>query len=154
MNMKNLISILSLMLAAVSCSMFDEAIESPSKSTYADDVVFSNYTLAEYSVFGIGEIVGHTNSYRARLHCFYGMNTDVETYSSNSAGSLDKDLSAADDRVRMSEYNSSTNDNQLNTSTNGYNEIVAGIERANLCIKGLRAYGNVDNDKDMSYLPG
>ena len=152
--MKNLISILSLMLAAVSCSMFDEAIESPSKSTYADDVVFSNYTLAEYSVFGIGEIVGHTNSYRARLHCFYGMNTDVETYSSNSAGSLDKDLSAADDRVRMSEYNSSTNDNQLNTSTNGYNEIVAGIERANLCIKGLRAYGNVDNDKDMSYLLG
>ncbi|MBR5702634.1 MAG: RagB/SusD family nutrient uptake outer membrane protein [Bacteroidales bacterium] len=152
--MKKIISILALVLAAASCSLFDEAIESPSKSTYADDIVFSNYTLAEYSVFGIGEIVSHTNSYRARLHCFYGMNTDVETYSSNSAGILDKDLAAADDRVRMSEYNSSTNDNQLNTATNGYNEIVAGIERANLCIKGLRAYGNVDSDKDMSYLLG
>lgn len=152
--MKKIFYIIVLVLAAVSCSMFDEAIESPSKSTYADDIVFSNYTLAEYSVFGIGEIVSHTNSYRARLHCFYGMNTDVETYSSNSAGILDEKLSSADDRVRMSEYNSLTNDNQLNTATNGYNEIVAGIERANLCIKGLRAYGNVDADKDMSYLLG
>ena len=62
--MKKYISILATAIIAASCSLFDNAIESPSQSTYADDVVFSNYTLAEYSVYGIGEIVSHTNSYR------------------------------------------------------------------------------------------
>ena len=152
--MKKYISILATAIIAASCSLFDNAIESPSQSTYADDVVFSNYTLAEYSVYGIGEIVGHTNSYRGRLHLFYGMNTDIETYSSNSAGNDDAGLDAVDDRIRMSEYNSTPNDTQMNTSTNGYNEIVTGIERANLCIQGLRAYGKVDSDKEMSYLLG
>lgn len=154
MKMKKIISILAVVLIAASCNVFDNLIESPSQSTYADDVVFSNYTLAEYSVYGIGEIVGHTNSYRGRLHLFYGMNTDIETYSSNSAGTDDAGLDAVDDRIRMSEYNSTPNDTQMNTSTNGYNEIVTGIERANLCIQGLRAYGKVDSDKEMSYLLG
>ena len=54
----------------------------------------------------------------------------------------------------MAEYNGTIFDKQNNTTTNAYNEIVAGIERANLCIKGLRAYGNVDGDRDMSYLLG
>ena len=152
--MKKIFTILAIALLAASCNTLDNLIESPSQSTYADDVVFANYTLAEYSVYGIGEIVGHTNSYRGRLHLFYGMNTDIETYSSNSAGTDDTGLDAVDDRIRMSEYNSTPNDTQMNTSTNGYNEIVTGIERANLCIQGLRAYGKVDSDKDMSYLLG
>ena len=153
MNMKKYIYILAAALVAASCSMFDNAIESPSQSTYADDVVFSNYTLAEYSIFGISEIVGHTNSYRGRVHLFYGMNTDIETYSSNSAGTDDSGLDAVDDRIRMSEYNSTPNDTQLNTTTNSYNEIVTGIERANLCIQGLRQYADL-SDKDMAYLLG
>ncbi|MBR5925140.1 MAG: RagB/SusD family nutrient uptake outer membrane protein [Bacteroidales bacterium] len=152
--MKKIFTILAIALLAASCNTLDNLIESPSQSTYADDVVFANYTLAEYSVYGIGEIVGHTNSYRGRLHLFYGMNTDIETYSSNSAGTDDSGLDAVDDRIRMSEYNSTPNDTQMNTSTNGYNEIVTGIERANLCIQGLRAYGKVDSDKNMSYLLG
>ena len=151
--MKKYIYILASALVAASCSMFDNAIESPSQSTYADDVVFSNYTLAEYSIFGISEIVGHTNSYRGRVHLFYGMNTDIETYSSNSAGTDDSGLDAVDDRIRMSEYNATPNDTQLNTTTNAYNEIVTGIERANLCIQGLRQYADL-SDKDMAYLLG
>lgn len=151
--MKKYIYILAAALVAASCSMFDNAIESPSQSTYADDVVFSNYTLAEYSIFGISEIVGHTNSYRGRVHLFYGMNTDIETYSSNSAGTDDGGLDAVDDRIRMSEYNATPNDTQLNTTTNAYNEIVTGIERANLCIQGLRQYADL-SDKDMAYLLG
>ncbi|MBQ9653726.1 MAG: RagB/SusD family nutrient uptake outer membrane protein [Bacteroidales bacterium] len=152
--MKKYISILVGILAAMSCSMLDSAIDSPSQSSYADDVVFSNYTLAEYNIFGIGEICGHTNSYRGRIHAFYGTNTDIETYSSNSSGIEDSGLDAADDRIRMAEYNATINDTQNNTATNAYNEIVAGIERANLCIRGLRTYGNVENDKDMAYLLG
>lgn len=152
--MKKYISILAAVLVAASCNVWDPVLDSPSQSSYADDVVFSNYTLAEYNIFGIGEVCGHTNSYRGRIHLFYGTNTDIETYSSNSAGINDADWDSADDRVRMAEYNGTIFDKQNNTTTNAYNEIVAGIERANLCIKGLRTYGNVDGDRDMSYLLG
>ena len=152
--MKKYISILATALAAVSCNLFDPLLEAPSQSSYSDDVVFSNYTLAEYNIFGIGEIFGHTNAYRGRVHLYYGTNTDIETYSSNSAGIEDSGLDAADDRIRMAEYNSTINDGTNNTADNAYNEIMTGIERANLCISGLRTYGNVDADRDMSYLLG
>ena len=152
--MKKYISILATALAAVSCNLFDPLLDAPSQSSYSDDVVFSNYTLAEYNIFGIGEIFGHTNAYRGRAHAFYGTNTDLETYSSNSVGVEDTGLDAADDRIRMAEYNSTINDTQNNTADNVYNEVMTGIERANLCITGLRTYGNVDADSDMSYLLG
>lgn len=152
--MKKYITILAAVLAAVSCNVMDPVLESPSQSSYADDVVFSNYTLAEYNIFGIAEVCGHTNSYRGRIHAFYGTNTDIETYSSNSSGIEDGAWDSADDRIRMAEYNGTIFDTQNNTTTNCYNEIVAGIERANLTIKGLRAYGNVVENRDMSYLLG
>ena len=154
MNMKKSIFILAAAWAAASCNLLDPVLESPSQSSYSEDVVFSNYTLAEYNIFGIGEIFGHTNAYRGRAHAFYGTNTDIETYSSSSVGTDDAGLDAADDRVRMAEYNATINDTQNNTADNVYNEVMTGIERANLCIRGLRTYGHVDEDRDMSYLLG
>ena len=152
--MKKYISILFAVVLAASCNVMDNALEAPSQSAYAEDVVFSNYTLAEYNVFGIGEVCGHTNSYRGRIHLFYGMNTDLETYSSNSAGSADNALESVEIRVRMAEYNDAPNNTQMSTATNAYNELVTGIERANLCIRGLRTYGDIENDADMAYLLG
>ena len=52
--MKKYISILAAVLVAASCNVWDPVLDSPSQSSYADDVVFSNYTLAEYNIFGIG----------------------------------------------------------------------------------------------------
>ena len=152
--MKKYISILFAVVLAASCNVMDNALEAPSQSAYAEDVVFSNYTLAEYNVFGIGEVCGHTNSYRGRIHLFYGMNTDLETYSSNSAGSADNALESVEIRIRMAEYNDAPNNTQMSTATNAYNELVTGIERANLCIRGLRTYGDIENDADMAYLLG
>ncbi len=159
--MKKYISILFAVVLAASCNVLDNALEAPSQSAFADDVVFSNYGMAENSVFGIGEIMGHTNSYRARLHLFYGTNTDLETYSSSSLNIADERLASADDRIRMSEYNSAINDTQMDTrnantgaANNGYVEIATGIERANLCIAGLRQHGNIEKDPDMAYLLG
>ena len=137
---------------AVSCNALDNALDAPSKSSYSDDVVFSNYALAEYNVFGIGEVFGHQNSYRGRVHLLYGFNTDIELRNTSSIG--DANAATSDDRYRTAEYNSTPNDTQNNTSTNAYNEIVTGIERANLCIQGLRKYGNVANDSDMAQLLG
>lgn len=142
----------ALALAATACNSFDKVLDAPSQSSYSDDVVFSNYALAEYNVFGIGEIFGHTNSYRGRVHLIYGFNTDIELRNSSSIGEANP--ATADDRYRAAEYNSTPNDSQNNTSTNAYNEIVTGIERANLCIKGLRQYGNVEVNPDMAQLLG
>ena len=126
-----------LFTAVLSCNTLDNILEAPSQSAFADDVVFADYSLAEYNVYSIGEIVGHTNSYRARLHLFYGTNTDLETYSSSSVAVANEKLAGTDDRIRMSEYNSTISDTQMNTrnqqgaANNGYVEIVSGIERAN-----------------------
>lgn len=153
MKNKPIIAIVAaLALAATACNTFDKTLDAPSQSSYSDDVVFSNYALAEYNVFGIGEIFGHTNSYRGRVHLIYGFNTDIELRNSSSIG--ETNAATADDRYRAAEYNSTPNDSQNNTSTNAYNEIVTGIERANLCITGLRKYGNVETNPDMAQLLG
>lgn len=150
--MKKYISILMCAILAAACSMFDGVLDAPTQSSYADNIVFSNYTTAEYNIFSISEVCGHTDSYRGRLHLFYGTNTDLEFY--NAFSYAQTDGAKADDRIRMAEYNDYIANGQNNKATNAYNEIVAGIERANLCISGLRQYGNVGSDKDMAYLLG
>lgn len=148
----NIAVLATFVFGASACEVFDKPLDAPSQSSYSDDVVFSNYALAEYNVFGIAEIFGHTNSYRGRVHLLYGFNTDIELRNTSSIG--DANAATSDDRYRAAEYNSTPNDTQNNTSTNAYNEIVSGIERANLCIQGLRKYGNTGNDPDMAHLLG
>ena len=82
--MKKYISILMCAILAAACSMFDGVLDAPTQSSYADNIVFSNYTTAEYNIFSISEVCGHTDSYRGRLHLFYGTNTDLEFYNAFS----------------------------------------------------------------------
>lgn len=118
-------------------------LDTSSPSTFDESTVFSNYTLAEYNIFSISEVFGHTNCYRGRYLPWYGFNTDVEFYNgTNSAG------------YELAGYNTLPNNSQMNLSNGPYNEMYIGVERANLCINGLRTYGNVENDKDMAYLLG
>lgn len=118
-------------------------LEQPSPSTFDESTVFSQYALAEYNVFSISEVLGHTNCYRGRYLPWYGFNNDVEWYNgTNSAG---KDLT---------QYNTLPNNSQLNLANGPYNEMYIGVERANLCISGLRKYGDVENNQDMRYLLG
>ena len=42
----------------------------------------------------------------------------------------------------------------MNLDNGPYNEMFVGVERANLAIEGLRAYGDVENQPDMAYLLG
>ena len=123
-----------------SCS---DLLETSSPSTFDESTVFSNYTLAEYNVFSISEVFGHTNCYRGRYLPWYGFNTDIEWYNgTNSAGN------------ELAGYNTLSNNSQLNLSNGPYNEMYIGVERANLCINGLRTYGNVEKDDEMAYLLG
>ena len=129
-------------------SCLNDALDVENQSSFNGEKVFSQYQTAEFAVIGIGEIFAHTNSYNARLNHFYGYNTDIELKMGSSVSG------AKSEEVELSEYNTQTNNSSLNTSGNGYNEIMIGVERANLAVQNLRAYGNTANDRDMAYLLG
>ncbi|HIR32747.1 MAG TPA: RagB/SusD family nutrient uptake outer membrane protein [Candidatus Coprenecus merdigallinarum] len=146
--MKTNIKIFASMLAAAavmslsSCSedgFFD--VKAPSAADETN--VYSDYTLSEYAIFSIAETFGHTNNYRGRFLPWYGFNTDIEWYNgTNTTGK------------QLTQYDPTTNNTQMNLDNGPYNEMFVGIERANLAIEGLRAYGDVENRPEMAYLLG
>ena len=149
--MKNYIklSIMSLSLAGLmtSCDM-----DAPTQSTLDESSVFSQYSLAESEIMSIHVSFGETNSYRGRFLPFYGLNTDLET-GSGTQPSYNKAMSY-DDKASLWAYNTLPTNGQMNTENNAYSKFYEGIERANLAIKGIRQYGNVENNKDMAQLLG
>lgn len=128
--------------AATSCS---DVLESETKSSFDESIVFSNYTLSQYNVFSIVEVFGHTNCYRGRYLPWYGFNNDTEWYNSITGNQANLDLA---------QYSVASNNTNMNLDNGPYNEMYVGVERANLCIKGLRTYGKCDTDPDMAYLLG
>ncbi len=144
--MKEMKKFAYILLIALSTTLFScsDILESETKSAFDESVVFSNYTLAEYNVFSISETFGHTNNYRGRFLPWYGFNTDAEWYVSTTI----------DNKSEIATYAITVNNAQLNLDNGPYNEIYAGIERANICISGLRKYGDIENKADMAYLLG
>ena len=146
--MKKLAYLLTICLSSTmlfSCSNLDSMLDTESKSEFDASVVFSNYTLAEYNIFSISETFGHTNNYRGRFIPWYGFNTDAEWFNDGTSSSDKADIGA---------YSILINNSQLNLENGPYNEMFAAIERANLCIEGLRTYGDIENKADMAYLLG
>ena len=133
-------------LAAMSVTSCQDALTTSSPSAFDDKNVFAQYELAEFNVFSIYEVFGHTNSHRGRYLPWYGFNTDIEIYLHNGQ--------KFDDKSGIAQYDIKTNNSQLNLASGPYNELMVGIERANLCVKGLRTYGNVENDPQMASLLG
>ena len=144
--MKNYIklSIVALSLAGVtSCDM-----DAPSISSLDESSVFATYSLAEAEIMSIHVSFGETNSYRGRFLPYYGINTDVEwiitpTYTDRLA-----------DKFSLANYDTQPGNGQMNGETNAYAKFYEGIERANLAIKGLRQYGDIENKPEMAQLLG
>ena len=132
------------MLAAASMTSCQDGLTTPTQSSFDESVVFSNYTLAEYNIFGIYEVFGHTNCHRGRYLPWYGFNTDIELYNNTSS----------DSKSQIARYSSTSTNDQLNLANGPYNELMGGIERANLCINGIRTYGNPAANADMAALLG
>ncbi|HET7732916.1 MAG TPA: RagB/SusD family nutrient uptake outer membrane protein [Paludibacter sp.] len=145
--MKNIIIksfvILSLVGFISSCS---DVLEAPTKSSMDEMVIFSTPILAEGAVMGIHQSLAETNSYRGRFIPFYGLNTDVEWLNSSEPLTEDKALLTA--------YNPNVSSSNMNTDNNAWAKMYEGIERANICIKGLRAYGNVAHDAVLAHWLG
>ncbi|MBZ4676362.1 MAG: RagB/SusD family nutrient uptake outer membrane protein [Anaerophaga sp.] len=127
----------------VSC---EDVLEVESESSLDESVVFSNPSLAEGAVAGIIHSFGETNSYRGRYILYYGMNTDTEVTHSL------KDVDG--DKARLSNYNTNVNNSNMNTENNAWAKFYEGIERANIAIRGLRTYGDVENNEYMAQLLG
>jgi len=144
MNMKKILFILSLVFAGllVSCETF---LDAPSQSTFDESLIFSDPTLAASAIDGIKVPFGETNSYRGRFLTHYGSNTDIEW--NNSSGTISA-------RTDLARYVNSPINTDMNTSNNAWAQMYSGIERANICIRGLRAFGNPLPGNEMGQLLG
>ena len=144
--MKNYIKISILSLSLVGLASCD--MDAPSISTLDESSVFATYSLAESEVMSIHVSFGETNSYRGRFLPYYGVNSDVEW---GNAPSYADRLS---DKQSLWNYSTQPANGQMNTTNNAYAKFYEGIERANLAIKGIREYGNIESNPDMRHLLG
>jgi hypothetical protein len=123
-------------------------MDAPSISTLDESSVFATYSLAESEVMSIHVSFGETNSYRGRYLPYYGVNSDVEW--GNAPSYADR----VSDKQSLWNYSTQAANGQMNTNNNAYAKFYEGIERANLAIKGIRQYGNIENNPDMRHLLG
>ena len=131
------------LMGLASCDM-----DAPSISTLDESSVFATYSLAESEVMSIHVSFGETNSYRGRFLPYYGVNSDVEW--GNAPSYADR----VSDKQSLWNYSTQAANGQMNTANNAYAKFYEGIERANLAIKGIRQYGNIENNADMRHLLG
>ncbi len=130
--------------ALTACNDFFEA---PSKSSLDESVIFSIPGLAQGAVDGVLIPMMETNSYRGRYLPMYGTNTDVEWY--NNSQNLDNTSALATYFAEAAEPHGSA---QMNVANSAWAMMYSGIERANICIRGLRNYGNPTGNAEMGEL--
>lgn len=136
-------SIMAVAAASLMTLSCNSILETESPSSFDDKTVYSNYTLAEETIFAIHQKFSEQNSYRGRFLPWYGFNTDTEWYLASKPG---------DAKTQLVAYDTQTNDSQMNATKNPYSDMYSAIEVANLTIAGLGEYGNVENDPDMAFL--
>jgi len=145
--MKNKIKISLLSLTVLGLASCD--LDAPTLSTLDESTMFSTYALAEAEVMAVNVSFAEQNSYRGRYLPYYGLNNDVEV-----GNSPDFNKSNDGGKYDLWTYNTQATNSQMNTENNAYAMFYQGIERANLAIKGIRQYGNIENNKDMAHLLG
>lgn len=144
--MKKIITLSLIVTASLTTWSCKDILEAPTKSSLDESVIFSTPSLAEGVIPGILQSFGETNSYRGRYLVYYGTNTDVEVYSALKT--------INDDKSRLGNYNTNVQNDQMNTENNAWAKFYEGIERANMAIRGLRNYGNVESNPAMAQVLG
>ena len=143
--MKHTILIATILLAGLFTSCQDDYLDAPAESTLIEADIFSNLELAKGAVDGIKIPFAETNSYRGRFLPMYGLNTDVEWNNSSQSVSTTTDLAT---------YDILPTNSQMNSMDNAWAMMFSGIERANICIRGLRNYSDAKPGTDFGYLLG
>ncbi|MBZ4036779.1 RagB/SusD family nutrient uptake outer membrane protein [Flavobacterium sp. 17A] len=146
--MKHKIIIAGLIISALfsSCQQFeDDYLDTDAPSTLDPALIFSEPALAKGAVDGIKVPFAETNSYRGRFLPYYGLNTDTEWYNTSQT---------AGDKADLCVYDAKPSNTEMNTTNNAYSMMFSGIERANVCIKGMRQYGDPKPGNEMGQLLG
>ena len=143
--MKKIIYILSAAIIAICAPSCESLLDSTSPSAFDSETIFSNYDLAELQLFSALQSLGETNSYRGRYLPWIGLNSDIEWYNT---------YKPTDDKYQIAGYTVLPNNSQLNLANGPFAKMYEGIERLNLCIEGVRAYGKPKENADMAYLLG
>ena len=146
--MKKIIIISGLILSGffTSCQdSIDEFLEAPTKSSLDESVIFSTPALAAGAVDGIKIPFAETNSYRGRFLPYYGLNTDVEWFNASQTD---------DNKSQLCTYSATANNTEMNTSNNAWAMMYSGIERANICVQGLRKFGDPKPGTELGQLLG
>ena len=143
--MKKIVNILFAVLVAVMAVSCEKFLDSKSPSTFDAATVYSNYSLTENTIFSISQSFGETNNYRGRYLSWIGLNSDIEWYNT---------YKPTDEKYQIAGYAQLPNNGQLNLNNGPFAKMYEAIERANLCIEGIREYGNPEENKDMAYLLG
>lgn len=143
--MKKIVYILAILLA-VGMTSCEDYLDTPTKSSLDEMVIFSTPDLAKGAVDGIKVPFAETNGHRGRFLPWYGMNTDIEWYNLSER--------YPDGQSDLAVYGAQANNNQMNTTNNAWAQMYSGIERANICIRGLRTYGNPEPGTELGYLLG
>ena len=145
--MKKIIYSFFVMLSMVGImSSCDDILDAPTKSTMDEALIFSTPELAEGAIAGIIQSFCETNSYRGRYLVHYGNNNDCEVTNSLRT--------TTGDAARLANYSTLASNSQMNTENNAYAKFYEGIERANLAIRGIRTYGDVENRPEMAQILG
>ena len=135
-----MVTVAALIFAASSCETF---LDSESESSFEPAMVYSNYDLAESTIFSISHSMGETNSYRGRYLSWIGLNSDIEWYNT---------YKPTDEKYQIASYSLLPNNAQLNLDNGPFAKMYEAIERANLAIDGITKYGNPDENAKMAYL--
>ncbi len=146
--MKRIIVIIGIIAMGLfsSCqNSIDDLLVVETKSSLDESVIFSTADLARSAVDGIKIPFGETNSYRGRFLPYYGLNSDTEWLAASQT---------AGDKADLCVYDAKPINSEMNTSNNVWSMMYSGIERANLCIRGLRTYGNPQPGNQLGYLLG
>ena len=145
--MKTLKTIILLAAAVCLCSCLNDFLEAKTESSFTDEAVFSDPTLATGAVMGIYESINF-NSFNGRLWAYHGYNNDTERHLSSTSGVTP---AQNDSHSAYAVYKYSETDNYFGDA---FSYAMIAIERANNCIGGLRAYGDTEHNADMAYLLG
>ncbi|MBO4427571.1 MAG: RagB/SusD family nutrient uptake outer membrane protein [Bacteroidales bacterium] len=126
----------------------EDLLDQKSTSSMDPAIVFSQYELARPAIDAIYECYVLTSAYRSDYAIYYGANTDCEMWPNTSA--------TVDERSSICRYRYTSRTSYLNRS-NSYDffpGVYSSIERANIAIKALREYGDIEHRSTMAALLG
>lgn len=118
-----------LVLTASSC---EDYLDTSSKSAITPEVTFASTELTKKAIDGIIVSMAETESYRGRFLTWYGMNSDIEWYNTSTNN---------DDKAKLATYMATPGNKEMDRPANAWAKMYEGIEKANLCITGIRNNG-------------